>query len=416
MPALQATRPRLNEALKEGGRSSGAGAGHHRLRNALVVTEVALTLVLLVGAGLCVRGLRQARAVKFGFDQSGVLIAHLQVGMNGYTEDTAKVLYRQIQQRLSTLPGVQEVALASWFPLGLHGCKGLDVVVEGYQPPPGEDETYEYARISPRYFALMGIPLLAGRDFSEADDAGAPPVAIVNEHFARRFWPGQDPIGRRFRSHGTWRTIVALAKAGKYNRLNEGPWPFFYLPYQQGVPYLDLNVSLRTSGDPRSFAQAVRSAIHEIDPGVDLLDTETLAGHTEAVFFAQRMASGLLLWLGAIGVVLAAMGVYAVMAYAVSQRTQEFGVRLAIGANGYDLVRLVIRQGLLHALFGSVAGLTLAAAVTRLLSGFLYGVSPFDPLTFTAVPLFLAGVVVLACWLPARRAARVDPMVALRCE
>jgi predicted permease len=415
-PALRASRPRLYETLKEGGRSSGAGAQHHRLRHALVVAEVALALVLLVGGGLCIKGLGQARRIDLGFDPKNVLIADLQVGMNGHTEETGKALYRRIQQRLATLPGVEEVAFASWFPLGLGGCKGADARVEGYQPPPGQDTNYEYARVSPRYFALMRIPLLAGRDFSEEDDAQAPPVAIVNEHFARRFWPGQDPIGRRFRSLGTWRTIIGLAKACKYNRLTESAWPFFYLPYQQGVPSLDLNVSLRTSGEPTSLAQAVRRAVKEIDPDVDLLGTKTLAGHTEAIFFAQRVASILLLLLGAIGIVLAAMGVYAVMAYAASQRTQEFGVRLAIGASQQDLVQLVIRKGLLLALLGSAVGLALASAVTRLLSGFLFGVSPFDPLTFVGAPVFLALVTMLACYLPARRAAKVDPMVALRCE
>jgi predicted permease len=416
VPALQASRPSLYETLKEGGRSSGAGAAHHRLRHGLVIVEVALALVLLVGAGLCLKGLQQARRIDFGFDPRGVLIAELQVGMNGYDEAGAKTLYARIQRRLAELPGVQEAALASWFPLGLAGCKGSDASVEGYQRPPGEDTTYEYARVSPRYFATMGIPLVAGRDFGGQDDAGATPVAIVNEHFAARFWPGQDAVGRRFRSQGAWRTVVGVAKAGKYNRLDEGAWPFFYLPYQQGVPERDLSVAVRTSGDPASLARALQAAVHELDPRVDVLQTKTLRGHTDAVFFAQRLASILLALLGALGVFLAAIGVYAVMAYAVGRRTQEFGVRLALGASQPDLVRLVVRQGLVLAALGVTIGLAVSVAVTRLLAGFLFGVSPFDPLTFLGVPAFLALVTVLACWLPARRAARVDPLVALRCE
>jgi predicted permease len=415
-PALQASRGSVYETLKDGGRSSSAGGSHHRLRHGLVVAEVAIALVLLVGAFLCLRGMRQAQAIDFGFDPDGVLIADLKVGMNGYDEKEAILLYRRIQRRLAELPGVEEASLASWFPLGLGGCKGSDAYVEGYQRPPGEDTTYEYARVSPRYFATMKIPLAAGRDFGEQDDAAAGPVAIVNEHFARRFWPGQEAIGRRFRAQGAWRTVVGVARAGKYNRLDEGAWPFFYLPYAQGVSERDLSVAVRTAGDPAGLARAVQAAIHEIDPGVDVLQSKTLRGHTDAIFFAPRVASVLLGLLGAMGVFLAAMGVYAVMAYAVSQRTHELGIRLALGASEQDLLRLVVGQGLKLAAAGVVVGLAMAAGLTRLLAGFLFGVSPFDPLALLGVPAFLAAVTVLASWLPARRAARVDPLVALRCD
>ena len=188
----------------------------------------------------------------------------------------------------------------------------------------------------------MRIPLVAGRDFDDRDDASAAPVAIVNEHFARRFWPGQDPLGRRFKTEGVWRTVVGVAKAGKYNRLDEGTWPFFYLPYQQGVPDLDLSLAIRTAGAPAALAPAVERVLHEVDPAVDVLGTKTLAGHTEAVLFAQRTASILLAMLGALGVLLSATGVYAVMAFAVSQRTQEFGLRAALGADQPALLRLVV--------------------------------------------------------------------------
>lgn len=415
VPALQASRPHLYATLKEGGRGSG-GSAHHGVRSLLVVGEVALALVLLVGAGLCLRGLATARTIDIGFDRQNVLIADLQVGMNGYTETTAIDLYRRIQARLEELPGVRRASLASWFPLGLGGCKGSDAQVEGYQRPPGEDTTYEYARVAEGYFDLMGIPLLAGRDFTAADDARAEPVAIVNEHFASRFWPGQDALGRRFRAQGKVRTIVGVARAGKYNRLDERPWPFFYLPQAQGVPDLDLSVAVRTEGDPLAYAQALQRAIHEIDPAVNVLGTKTLEGHTEAIYFAQRVASFLLAVLGAIGVVLACMGVYAVTAYAVSRRTQEFGLRAALGATTSDLVRLVLRQGVALALAGCAAGLLGALVLARALSAFLYGVSPFDPLTFVGVPLLLVACSLAASLAPALKAARVDPMNALRCE
>ena len=217
-PALQTSHARLYEILKEGGRSSSGGASQHRLRSVLVIAEVALALVLLISAGLCLKGLRRAQEVDFGFKPDRVLIAGLQIGMNGYNEQTGRVFYRQLQQRLALLPGVEEAALSSWFPLGLSGCKGHGVEVEGYVRPADENPTYEYATISPRYFALMGIPLLSGRDFTDADDEGALKVAIVNEHFARKFWPGQDPLGRKFRTGGRTWTIVGLAKAGKYRQ------------------------------------------------------------------------------------------------------------------------------------------------------------------------------------------------------
>ena len=415
-PALQASRPDLYAVLKEGGRSSQGGTSHHRLRNTLVIAEVAVALVLLVGAGLCVKGLRQARQIDISFNPDHVLIAGLQIGMNGYNQDTGKVFYRQVRQRLASVPGVEEAALASWFPLGLSGCKGSGVDVEGYRRPDNEDITYEFAIVSPRYFAALRIPLLVGRDFADADDAPATPVAIVNEHFAQRFWPAQDPIGRRFRTGGVWRTIVGVAKAGKYNRLDEAPDAFFYLPYQQGVPDLDLSLCVRTQGDPSAFASTLRQALREVDPGVELLQTLPLAAYSSMVLFPQKMASGLLLLLGVVALTLSSMGVCAVMAYAVSQRMREFGVRIALGATAADVLRQVIRQGMLLAGGGIGLGLLLAVAATGLLRSFLYGVSPFDPLTFIGVPIVLALVALLACYLPARRATKVDPIVALRAE
>jgi putative ABC transport system permease protein len=413
--AVRATRVPLHESLKEGGRSSGGGA-HQRLRNGLVVAEMALSLVLLVGAGLCLQGLRQARRIELGLDPDRVLTANLQIGMNGYTPETGLGFYRELRRRLAALPGVEEAALASWFPLGLAGCKGSGVFVEGYLPAPGEDATYEFAIVSPRYFAALRVPLVAGRDFSDADDMGSARVAIVNEAFAARFWPGRDPLGRRFRARGEWRTIVGVTRTGKYNRLDEPPWPFYYLPDQQGVSDLDLSLAVRTTGDPDAVARAVVGAVRGLDPRVEPLRTLPLRSYAEAVFFPQRMASGLLLLLGAVSLALAALGVYGVMAYAVAQRTQEFGVRLALGATPGDVVWLVLRQTLALTAAGVVTGLVLSLAMTRLVAGFLHGVSPFDPVTYVAVPVFLAVVGLLASGLPARRATRVDPVVALRYE
>jgi putative ABC transport system permease protein len=413
--AVRATRVPLHESLKEGGRASGSGA-HQRLRNGLVVAEMALSLVLLVGAGLCLRGLRQARRTDLGLDPDRVLTASLQIGMNGYTPESGLGFYRELRRRLAALPGVEDAALASWFPLGLAGCKGSFVFVEGYLPAPGEDPTYEFAIVSPHYFATLRVPLAAGRDFTDADDMRSERVAIVNEAFVARFWPGRDPLGRRFRTRGEWRTIVGVTRTGKYNRLDEPPWPFYYLPDQQGVSDLDLSLAVRTTGDPNGAARSVVGAVHGLDAGVEPLRTLPLRSYVEGVFFPQRMASGLLLLLGAVSLALAALGVYGVMSYAVAQRTQEFGVRLALGATPRDVLGLVLRQTLRLTAAGVATGLVLSVAMTRLVAGFLHGVSPFDPSTYFAVPLFLAVVGLLASSLPARRATRVDPVVALRYE
>lgn len=415
VPAWRATHPRLQDSLKECGRSGMTGPAHHRLRSTLVVAEVALALVLLVSAGLCLQGLRRARQIDFGFNPDGVLVAGLQLGMNGYNETTGRVFYRQLQERIAAQPGVEEASFASWLPLGLAGCKGHGVDVEGYVRAPGEDPTYEYAVIAPRYFATLQIPL-AGRDFTNADDTAAPRVAIVNEHFARKFWPGQDAVGRRFRVAGEWRTVVAVAKAGKYNKLDEPAWPLFYLPYTQFVPDLDLSLCVRTRQDPAAATDLVRRTVRALDPGVDLWGSMPMTAHVQGAFFGQRLASTILLLLGAVASTLAAMGVFAVMAYSVSQRTQEFGVRLALGAAPAQVLRLVLGQGLQLAGLGVALGLLLTAGVTRLLTAFLHGVHPLDPLVLGCVSGLLALMASLACWLPAWRATRVDPIEALRAE
>jgi predicted permease len=380
------------------------------------MSEIALAFVLLIGAALCLKGLRQARQVDFGFNPDHVLTAGLRIGMNGYNKTTGTQFYRQLQQRLGELPQVEAAALASWFPLGLEGGKSYPVMVDGYVRPPGEDPSFTYARISPRYFDTLQIPLIAGRDFTLRDDADAPAVAIVNTAFARHFWPGQDAIGRTFGCNGRSHTIVGIAKTGKYRALDEAPRPFFYLPYLQGVPELDLNVCLRTRGDPAAIIEPARKILQTLDPGVEFWGAMPLKDHVQGTFFAQSTASGLLLFLGVLALALALMGVYAVMAYNVGQRTQEFGVRMALGARPHDVLRQVIRRGFVLSALGSAAGLLLALGVTRLLAGFLYGVSPFDPATFLVIPLLLMTCALAACWLPARRATKVDPMTALRAE
>jgi predicted permease len=416
VPALQASRPNLNANLKEGGRGTGSAAAHHRLRSLLVIAEVALSLVLLIGAGLCIKSLHRARQAKIGFNPDQVLLAGLRIGMNGYTEATAKVFYRRIEERLAALPGVEAVALCSWFPLGFEGGAMLTVDVDGYDRKPGEDTTFPYSILSPHYFTVMKIPLLAGRDFTEQDDEKAPRAAIINETMAKRFWPGQDAVGRKFKENGRITTVVGVAKDGKYRSLNEPPRCFFYLPYRQGVWDMNLGICVRTAGDPAMLAGALQREIHQLDSRVEIWATLPMTDYIQAAFVAPALASRLLSWLGVVALTLAAMGVYGVMAYVVSQRTQEFGVRMALGAGAPDVLRLVLKEGLVLASSGIAVGLALALIVTRLLASFLYGVSPFDLVTFVGVPVMLGIVTLLACWLPAHRATRVDPMTALRAE
>ncbi len=415
-PALQTSRSDLNTTLKEGGRSSGASTAHHRLRSAFVVAEVALALLLLVGAGLCIRGFQRARQLDIGFDPQNLLVAGLRIGMHGYDEQTGIVFYRKLHERLAALPGVKEAALSSWLPLGFEGGGHLNVDVEGYARQPNEDLAIPFSIVSPRYLTALRIPLLDGRDFTEQDDEKTPKVAIVNETMAKRFWPGQNPLGRKFR---IWRgvvEVVGVAKAGKYRSLNEQPKPFFYLPYTQGVWDLNLGVGLRTEANPLAFVGALKDEIHKIDAGVEVWAMLPMTDYIQAAFLAQRITATLLVVLGLVALVLAAMGIYGVMAYVVSQRTHEIGIRMALGAQRSDVLRLVVGQGAWLAGAGIATGVVLAFAGTRLLASFLYGVSATDPVVFGSIALALAVVALLASYFPARRATKVDPMVALRYE
>jgi len=415
-PALQASSPDLNRTLKEGGRTSGAGTPHHRLRSLFVVTETALAFLLLIGAGLCIKGFQRAQKMDVGFDPNNVLLAGLRIGMNGYDESRAMVFYQQLRNRLAAEPGVKEAALASGFPLGFEGGPSLGADVEGYARGPNEDVSIPFSIVSPWYFSVMRIPLVAGRDFTDQDDDKALRVAIINETMAKRFWPGQNPIGRKFTARGVSRTVIGIAKAGKYRSLNERPQGFMYLPYQQGVWDRNLGVAIRTEANPASLAGVLRRDIRALDAGVEAWAMLTMADYVQAAFLAQKIAATLLIALGMVALALAAMGIYAVMAYVVSQRTREFGVRMALGAQAGDVLKLVMSQGLLLAALGLGVGLLGALVVTRLLTSFLYGVNPFDPAVFAGVAALLALVALAACYLPARKATRVDPMITLRYE
>ncbi len=417
-PALHAARANVGETLKDGGRSGTPGGMAGRLRASLVVAEVALALLLLAGAGLCLVGIRRARQIDAGFDPNPTLVAGLRIGMNGYDEPRGLVFYRQLRARLAEAPGVEEAALASWFPLGFEGGPSLWVDIEGYTRAPNENMDVPYSIVSPRYFAAMGIPVRAGRDFTDRDDAQSPGAVIINETMAERFWPGQSPLGRRLTMWGGKKKVevVGVVKNGKYRSLNEAPRCFLYLPYQQGVWDLNLGIVARTGGDPRALASTVRREVRALDPGVALWATLPMKEYVQAAFLVSRLATTLLTGLGAIALLLAAIGLYGVMAYDVNQRTTEIGVRMALGARPGDVIRMVVGQGLRLVAAGLGLGLVGAWFAGSALAHFLPGVSAHDPVTIAVVAALLTGVALLASWVPARRAARTDPMVALRAE
>jgi predicted permease len=414
VPALQISRPNVNASLKEGGHTSHA-AGRHGLRNLLVVSEMMLALVLLTGAGLLVRSLRNARTTSPGFDVNKVLLTALDLRANGYTDSQSATFFEQLRQRLQALPGVQSVSYERWVPLWFYGRGYTRPFIEGYTPAPNEFMGIDYNVVGPEYFKTVKIPLLRGRDFTEQDRADAPQVAIINETMAHRYWHGQDPLGRRIRRGDRWITIVGVVKDIKYHSMNEDPEAFLYFPMSQEGG-TDANVLVRTAGDPAALLPAVRHEILALDPHVTVLEAADLSGLLSVSLFAYRAAAMLASVLGVLGLLLATIGIYGVLSYSVSQRTREIGVRVALGARPRDILVLVVGQGMRLAVAGVLIGILVALAATRVMASLLFGVSATDPVTFIAVTLLLSAVALAACWVPARRAMRVDPIVALRYE
>ncbi len=413
-PALRATKPDIVAGLKEGGPTAG-GRGRGRLQSGLVVAQVAISTVLLIGAGLFVRSLNAAQAVDPGFDPGGVVVAQLDLSTQGYTDTETAEFYRDISARLSTLPGVSGVALASRVPLSAGGSR-TSTGVAGYQPAQGEDMEFNYSVVSPNYFAVMRIPLLRGRAFTDADRAGAPNVVIVNEAFARRFWPGENPLGKRLTHFSSLEDleVVGVVPTGKYRSLGEEPTPFIYAPWLQLQNAVSLHV--RTSGSPARLMPEVRRVIHERDPDLPIPTLSTMTDLMSFALLPQQIGATLLSLFAGLAMVLAAVGLYGVIAYGVSQRGREIGIRMALGADRGRVLGLVIRQGLVLAGLGLALGLIGGAALGKLASSFLFGVRPFDPLAFAGVVAVLGGAALLASSVPALRASRVDPMTALRYE
>src|SRR6266853_1215449 len=414
-PTLHASKQDLVTAMKDNTATVGRGPRKVSLRHALVITQVALSMVALISAGLFVRSLREAYAADPGFEPRGVLLASFDPFLSGYDESRGREFYRRLVERVSAVPGIQSATLARRLPLTGDGIAFANAAIDGYAPAKDEDMRLNYETVGPQYFQTMRIPFVHGRDFDERDQEDARGVVIINETMARRYWPGGDALGRRLKLTKDWLEIVGIAKDVKYRSLNEAPQPFLYLPLLQDYRSNMILVA-RTTIEPEKMFQPVRAEVAALDPKIPMFGVKTFEEHVGISLFLQRMAATLLSIFGLLALSLAAIGLYGVMAYSVSQRTRELGIRISVGAERRDIFKLILRQGLAISVVGLLAGLVASLAVTRLTANLLYGVSTTDPVTFIVIALLLLCVTLLACYFPARRATKVDPMIALRFE
>jgi predicted permease len=413
VPALRATRLDAATALRAD-ISAASGSRRFGLRDALVVGQVAVSLVVLAAAGLFITSLRNASRLDPGFRSEGLVLLRLELGIQGYDSTRGQVFYAELERRARALPGVEAVALAEILPLGLSGQR-RGVEVEGYTPAPGEDMEFGTNTVSAGYFEAMGIEIVRGRGFEPSDRAGAKAVAVVNESFARRFWPGENPIGRRFgTSKFGGREIVGVVRDGRYRSLTEELQPHFYQPFAQAYEP-DMVLVARSATDARALIPSLLREAQALDPELPV-EVGTMEEHLGLAVLPQRIGSAVLASFGAITALLAALGLYGVMSYAVSQRTREIGIRMALGARARDVRLLVMGHALAVTLAGLGLGLAGAAAAARLLGAFLVDLSPSDPVTLFSVTALFTAVALLASWLPAQRAAAVDPVRALRWE
>jgi predicted permease len=414
VPALQLSRPQLVDHLKDRtNRASGFGR-LFALRNVLVMAQVALSLVTLVGAGLFLRSLQNAQRTDPGFETTQLLLLSFDAGAEGYSGESAAAFQRTVLDRVRVLPAVKSAVLAS---SGLFdGGFSRTVFPEGVdQSDRRNGRLTPLNQVGPGYFETLGIPIVRGRGLAEVDRAGAPMVAVVNETMARRLWPDQQPVGKRFRCFGEdWIIeVVGVARDAKYFTIGEDPQPFFYLPLSQHASAA-VTLHVRTAGDPAAAVGTVRGQVQSLDARMPITNVQTIRQLFDQALWAPRMSASLLGAFGALALVLAAVGVHGVVSYSVAERTQEFGIRMAMGARPVDMLRMVMRQTLLTASIGAGIALVVAYAATRGLGNLLIGVPAGDPVTFGAtLGMILAAALAASAW-PAWRASRIDPLVALR--
>ena len=422
LPAWAASRGGVNEALKEGGRSATAGGARQRLRSTFVVVQLAVALILLVGAGLLIKTFWQLRSIETGFNPDRLLTMRVELPETRYKEIAKQTQFRtRVLEGMNSLPGVQ-AAMVSELPLSGDSLDH-DFLIDGRPPiAPGDEPSLETRSVMGDYFRTMQIPLRAGRGFGPQDFADkAPLVGIANEALVRQYFPGEDPLGKRIRwardPEIHWITIVGVVGDIKHFGLDLPELPGLYSPYPQAAPWKRwMSLVARTQSDPAGMTQAVKEQVWRVDSQLPLTKVQTMHEVAAASFAARRFNMLLLAIFAGLALVLAAVGIYGVMSYAVTQRTQEIGIRMALGAQAGDVLKLIVRNGMILTLIGTVAGLAGAFALTRLMTTMLFGVTPTDIGTFATVSLVLIVVALLACYLPARRATKVDPLVALRYE
>jgi macrolide transport system ATP-binding/permease protein len=409
-PALVASKPDIVTALKSDTPGLWRAARRSNLRALLVVAQVALSLVVLIGAGLLIKSLRALQAIDPGLEPAKVATASFDLGMNGYNEERGRQFISQLSARVAALPGVEAVSFAAI--VAFSDIPWISpATIEGYQPQPNERLAFDYNFVGSNYFQTVGAPILRGREFTAQDTAEAPRVFVVNEATARRYWPGQEAVGKRL-NRGE---VIGVVRNTKEKGLTKDARPAIYAPLLQSYTP-DLTLHVRTATPSQTLFAAVRREVQTLDPTLPVYNLRTLAQQKDGSLYTERLAATLLTLFGLLALSLAAVGIYGVLSYAVTERTREMGVRLALGARPRDLLRLVVGQGLTLTLIGLGLGVGASFALTRLIARLLYGVSATDPLTFVVIPLSLMVVALLACWIPARRATRVDPLVALRYE
>jgi len=416
LPALRSSGVAPITVLKEDTGSASGTLRKARLAGGLVVAQISLSLLLLICAGLFIRSVRSAQQIYPGFNSHNVWIASYDLFTAGYSEANGAEFDRQLIAKLQALPGIQSVSLTNRMPLGFSGGS-TSVKPEGYVSQPNEVMETQAAIITPNYFQTMQIPILKGRDFTPQDTKSSQRAAIVSEAFAERYWPHQEALGKQFNSDFTneWFTVVGVARDAKVRTLNETPTPFVYLPLYQ-VYRADVIIGARVSGDPVAAGKTIQDTIHELNPDLALFEVNTLESQQQFASFGQRVAGTFVGAFGLLALILAAVGIYGVTAYTTRQRTHEIGIRMALGASKDDILRLVLGHGLRLTLIGVGLGLAASFALTRYLNGLLLGVTSHDALTFFSVALLLCAVSLFACFIPTRRAMRVDPMVALHYE